>query len=382
MRSGVPVVDLFAGVGGLGLGAGDAGGDVRLSVEMDPVCCRTLRANKHPGAIFEGDVADLTGRTLRRKAGLKRGDPLVIVGGPPCQPFSKAAYWTDPGDDARYREARANGRRATRPQPITKPRPDKRRSLLDEFHRLVCESAADGFVFENVPSILHPRNRRTAEKLMRAFESEGYNLTLVRASAVEFGVPQQRERVFILGHRKAVVVPPEPTHNRNGSKSGGLRKATTAGQVLRRYAAKKFFEPEEVVQGKWAEHLRTVPPGMNYKAHTAWAGHPNPTFEAERRFWNFLLKLHPDRPSWTIPAGPGPWTGPFHWDSRRLRTPELAALQSFPHGFKFEGSRRERVRQIGNAVPPLLASKMIGQVLELVSGSTPKRERNVVRKHS
>jgi DNA (cytosine-5)-methyltransferase 1 len=123
-----------------------------------------------------------------------------------------------------------------------------------------------------------------------------------------------------------------------------------------------------VVEGRWAEHLRTVPPGWNYKAHTAWGGHPNPTFVTETRFWNFLLKLSPDLPSWTIPANPGPWTGPFHWDSRRLRTPELAALQGFPGGYVFCGTRRERVRQIGNAAPTQLSAVMTRAVVAAILG--------------
>jgi DNA (cytosine-5)-methyltransferase 1 len=81
----------------------------------------------------------------------------------------------------------------------------------------------------------------------------------------------------------------------------------------------RFAEPEEVVAGRWAKQLREIPPGWNYKYLTAWAGHKNPLFDAETRFWHFLLKLHPDKPSWTVPANPGPWVGPFHWDSRRLR---------------------------------------------------------------
>jgi DNA (cytosine-5)-methyltransferase 1 len=89
---------------------------------------------------------------------------------------------------------------------------------------------------------------------------------------------------------------------------------------------------------------------------------------AETRFWNFLLKLDPKLPSWTIPANPGPWIGPFHWESRRLRTPELAVLQGFPVDYVFAGSRRERVRQIGNAVPPPLACAAVKAVIEAMPG--------------
>jgi DNA (cytosine-5)-methyltransferase 1 len=114
--------------------------------------------------------------------------------------------------------------------------------------------------------------------------------------------------------------------------------------------------------------LAEVPPGWNYKWHTAWAGHPRPSFVTETRFWNFLLKLSPELPSWTINASPGPWTGPFHWSTRRLRTPELGALQTFPRGYKFAGPRRERVRQIGNAVPCRLAEHVMRVAAEACLG--------------
>jgi DNA (cytosine-5)-methyltransferase 1 len=211
---------------------------------------------------------------------------------------------------------------------------------------------------------LHPRNRRVVETLIAAAENAGFHTTLTRASALAFGVPQRRERVFLLGARRATPGVPSATHALSAeSASGRLLRPVTAGDALSPYSSKAFFEPGEEVEGRWAEHLKTVPPGWNYKAHTAWAGHPKPTFETETRYWNFLLKLSPDLPSWTIPANPGPWTGPFHWRSRRLRTPELAVLQSFPGDYRFAGNRRERVRQIGNAVPPPLAAAMIKEVV-------------------
>lgn len=362
--NGIPIIDLFAGAGGLGLGAALAGGDVRLSVEIDDVCCETLHQNAHNGHhVMSADVSDLSGTQLRQAAGLSKQDPLVIIGGAPCQPFSKAAYWTDPGDDARYRKARAKGQAALKPAPITSPKPDDRRSLVYEYWRLVRECDADGFLFENVPSILHPRNRQTFLDLRDAFEELGYKTIFDKVSAVEFGVPQRRTRVFLLGVKGHLPQMPAPTHTVN-EETFFLKKAVTAGDALKPFAADRFFEPEEVVAGRWADQLREIPPGWNYKALTEWAGHPKPVFEAERRFWNFLLKLSPDLPSWTIAASPGPWTGPFHWDSRRLRTVELAALQGFPRKFRFSGSRRDRVRQIGNAVPPPMAEKVVGALLQ------------------
>src|ERR1051326_7634 len=111
-RQDIPAADLFAGAGGLSIGATWAGCEVRAAVEIDPVACDTLRKNpEFHGEIFEGDVADLTGRTLRTLAGVTARDPLIIIGGAPCQPFSKAAYWTEKGDEARYRRERRSEER-------------------------------------------------------------------------------------------------------------------------------------------------------------------------------------------------------------------------------------------------------------------------------
>jgi DNA (cytosine-5)-methyltransferase 1 len=366
----IPAIDLFAGAGGLSVGAHLAGADVRVLLDFDSSACATLRVNRkwHSGVILETEIADVTGRQLRKAADLGARDPLLIVGGPPCQPFSKAAFWTDPGGEAKYRRARAHGIAIPRPS-RPRARPDERRTLVQEFWRLVLEARADAFILENVPSLLAPRNRRVLDNVTVAAREAGFKVTVIRANAVEFGVAQRRERVFVVGARRRAPEPPSSTHSTEPIRSGKLRAAVTAGSAIERYADSRFFEPEEVVEGRWAEHLRAVPPGWNYKAHTAWGGHPRPTFETETRFWNFLLKLSPDLPSWTVPANPGPWVGPFHWDSRRLRTPELAALQGFPNGYRFTGSRRDRVRQIGNAVPAPLARQMVEQVLEAMTGA-------------
>jgi DNA (cytosine-5)-methyltransferase 1 len=369
----VPVIGLFSGAGGLEIGAGWAGADVRLCVDIDPISCQTLRRNAgfHPGTVLQADVAFLDGKALRRLAGLTRSDPCIVIGGPPCQPFSKAAYWTDPGTDSRYRRARARGETAPRPSPILVARPDTRRSLVQEFWRLVLETRARAFLFENVPSITHPRNRPILESLMDTAAKAGFGLTLVRTNAADHGVPQRRQRIFLLGTRGGTPPAPSPSHSEAPLVQPGRLPAVTAGVALAPFADGCFFEPEEVVRGRHARHLRAIPPGANYKALSAWAGHPRPVFEAETRFWHFLLKLSPDRVSWTIPATPGPWTGPFHWDSRRLRIPELAALQGFPADYVFSGSRRERVRQVGNAVPPLLAQRMMECLLCVVGLDVP-----------
>jgi DNA (cytosine-5)-methyltransferase 1 len=314
--------------------------------------------------VVERDICLVTGKDLRKLSGLKQNDPLIVVGGPPCQPFSKAAYWTEAGDDAAYRRARASGVRVERPTAPTLVKDDARRDLVMEFWRIVIESKAKGFVFENVPSIKHPRNRPVYDMLVRNARDAGFEVTELTVNAANYGVAQARERVVVLGSKRREPQVPAKTHRLDGDDDLLLPCAVTAGEALSGLNVRKYFEPEEIISGRWADHLSEIPPGWNYKALTEWAGHPNPTFIAETRFWNFLLKLSPKRPSWTIAASPGPWTGPFHWKNRRLRTPELAALQGFPSGYDIQGPRRERVRQMGNAVPVPVAKAMVSSVLE------------------
>jgi DNA (cytosine-5)-methyltransferase 1 len=126
-------------------------------------------------------------------------------------------------------------------------------------------------------------------------------------------------------------------------------------------------EPEEVVEGRYADELRAVPPGENYLYWTAERGHAAPRFKWRSRYWSFLLKLDPDKPSPTIQGQPGPWVGPFHWKNRRLRVAELKRLMGFPDDFAVLGTRREQQLQLGNAVPPRLG-QVVAQELALELG--------------
>lgn len=360
------IVDLFAGAGGLSAGALAAGGDVRLLVDSDRDSCETATRN-HAGSAqtLQADVGTLTGLEIRNRAGLAAGEPLIVIGGPPCQPFSKAAYWLEPGAEAQFRRDRASGMFPVKPEPLTAARSDSRRALVQDFWRLLREADADAFLFENVPSILHPRNRPVLEALIDSAKRVGYRVTTVKGKATDFGVAQSRERVFVLASRHGLPIAPEPTHS---NAIASLEPIVNSGEALQKVCAP--YEEGEVLTGRWAHHLHEIPPGWNYKWHTAWAGHPRPSWETETRFWNFLLKLDPEKPSWTLPASPGPWVGPFHWESRRLRTAEYAALQGFPSGYDFAGDRRSRIRQIGNAVPAPMASAMIQSILSTMAATT------------
>ena len=101
--------------------------------------------------------------------------------------------------------------------------------------------------------------------------------------------------------------------------------------------------------------MKDIPPGENYLFYTEKKGHPKPLFEWKSRYWTFLLKLTPDRPSWTIQASFSNNQGPFHWKNRFLRIEEIKRIQTIDDTYKLEGNFKEKWRQVGNAVPPKLA---------------------------
>jgi DNA (cytosine-5)-methyltransferase 1 len=369
-------ISLFSGAGGLDIGAAMAGADIVCCIDTDQDSLETIRLNNatNPPFIINGDVSGMTGEDILKACGLRKRDIEFMIGGPPCQSFSKNNYWTKSGHESLRRKMRM---KATADKtgrsfiqhlelPKTKNRidvlDDQRSNLVIEFARLIEEISPKGFLFENVSSILHPANKVFLFDFIKHTENLGYKTKILQLSSENFGVPQIRKRVFVIGRKDRTPHDPDPTHSSDDSLF--LQPVRGVQAAISKFAGGHFFEEGEVIEGRWAGLLPEIPPGMNYKALTSWAGYKNPVFEAETRFWNFLLKLHPDRPSWTLASSPGPWTGPFHWDNRRLRSTEMAAIQSFPDEYRFFGTRRSRVRQIGNAVPPLMAKAVMEALIQ------------------
>jgi DNA (cytosine-5)-methyltransferase 1 len=213
--------------------------------------------------------------------------------------------------------------------------------------------------------------------LLSGLAALGYNPQWKVLLAADYGVPQLRRRVFVVGRRDRKPFHfPESTHS---GWSEHTRKVdptklpyVTAGEAfatLPRLAA----EAEEVVDGEFGELAAEVPPGQNYLWHTERYGGRN-VFKWRTRYWTFLLRLQPDRPSSTVQAQPGPWVGPFHWENvrnsrgeeraRRLRVPELLRLMTFPDDYALVGSRLDAQRQLGNAVPVELGKVVVRSLLE------------------
>lgn len=341
----VKCVSIFSGAGGLDIGAGNAGALIVACVENDPDAAQTLRLNNivdDEHAVKEENIEDVDFTQWRD------GEPAILIGGPPCQPFSKNGYWVR--NDNRLIE-------------------DDPRNMLGQYLRAVSELRPDGFLFENVESIRHPTNIGTFARFLAEAESLGYACTVFRANSADFGVPQKRKRVFvfgILGARNRIPTP-HPTHGdyKKPELMNGFEPHVGVGRFIEKYAGNGYAETQEdASKGTYFHELVHVPPGKNYIALSKIEDYDGRTFRSGGRFWNFLHKLHPEQPSITIAAQPGPWVGPFHWENRRLRVPEAAAIQTFPEGYQFVGNRRSIQKQIGNAVPCLLGEKMVAHLIE------------------
>ena len=203
---------------------------------------------------------------------------------------------------------------------------------------------------------MHPHNRQAVEDLAEALEQMNYNYVLVKANACDYGVPQKRKRVFFIASKKKINTYPTPTHSEEGE--DGKLPYERVVDWIGRFDNPSIILDSDSTDGRHHDALIQVPPGSNYIALSERRGHFPELFKPGTRYWTFLLKLHPYMPSWTIIAQPGHWEGPFHWNNRRLRNEELAAIQTFPIDYKFVGSPRSIHKQIGNAVPCLLAKSM------------------------
>jgi DNA (cytosine-5)-methyltransferase 1 len=353
-------ISLFAGAGGLDIGAERSGFLTRAAVELDPTAQETLLSNPrhlaglHGEAVFS-DIVTLDFDQLLDAAGLAQGQVDLIHGGPPCTPFSKSGYWLA------YKRAGE----------------DPKASLLDSYVAALEAIKPKAFLMENVYGLAYNnQNRPILDRFVASIRRAGYSLDWRILLAADYGVPQLRQRLICVGLRADLLdVPaelwrfdwPRATHDgpheRRVDRELDLPLHVSAGEALSGLSpTANPAEPEEVVRGTYASELKKVPPGDNYLFFTSKRGHRRPRFEWRSRYWSFLLKLHPDRPSPTIQGQPGPWVGPFHWESRRLRVAEVKRLMTFPDDFAIKGNRRSQQLQLGNAVPPHLAWILTSQI--------------------
>lgn len=326
-----------------------AGFRVGSAVESDADCVETLRANRD-WPVFLDYIQEVPSESLLEAAGLAPEEPDLLFGGPPCQPFSKCGYWAT-GDSARLDDPRAD--------------------TVEAFLRVLRDTRPRAFLMENVTGMAYSGKDEGLQLIRRALEDinrqhgTAYGVEVLILNAADFGVPQTRERVFLIGSRDGRTfgelkpthqAPPGLEKQRALPLDEGLPYWRTAWDALGDLETDED-DPELQPRGKWGDLLPAVPEGQNYLYHTE-RGEGLPLFGWRRRFWNFLLKIAKDRPSWTLTAQPGPATGPFHWNSRRLSMRELCRLQTFPDDFVVQGDINSVQKQLGNAVPSALAEKL------------------------
>jgi DNA (cytosine-5)-methyltransferase 1 len=196
-----------------------------------------------------------------------------------------------------------------------------------------------------------------------------YRVSWKVINTAEFGVPQIRERTFLVASRDGREFRfPDPTHGTDviqsdadlfGSKWAPFRTAWDAIGDL----SEPFGDERRALEmgGHWRDLLSSVPEGENYLWHTDRKG-GLPLFGWRTRYWSFLLKLSKRLPSWTVQAQPGSAIGPFHWKNRRLTFQELCRIQTFPDGLAIGAGRTEMQRMLGNAVPSLVAEVLAREI--------------------
>ena len=322
-RNPLCAVDVFAGAGGLSTGLAWAGFDIAVGVERDHDACGSF-AKAHPAAtVLETDVASVVW-------GLWRHEDYVLVGGPPCQPWSNGGKRLGAEDERDGWPAFLQALRGMRPR---------------------------AFLAENVPGLAkHPMFRDVVGEMERL----GYEVSAQVVDAADYGVPQHRRRLIIIGTRGHKFVFPRPSF---GPKA--QRPWRAAGEVV---GLEPDGEPNRSVV-MYARHPDVRP--SPYAGHL-WNGggrpvdlsRPAPTMLASaggnKTAWIDTLGIVPEYHAHLL-AGGAPRSGLVP-GARRLTVEEVAALQSFPPGTWFAGTKSSRYRQVGNAVPPLLA-RALGEAL-------------------
>lgn len=338
MRDRIKVLSLFTGAGGLDLGFHMAGFDIIACVDIDKLCCATVELNRGPSKyfskecqVFPEDIA------VFNVSELATTDIDFVIGGTPCQAFS------------------ASGRRVGGAPGIN----DERGQLFENYCEILKRIKPRGFLFENVRGLLYVDHGKTWDMILNAFSRLGYRLSYRLLDAADYGVPQHRERIILVGSKEDKFLFPRPFY---GPDSKNHTPHVTAWEAVK--DLQDLIEPYHEYNGKYGKLLTDIPEGMNYSFYTREMGHPKPVFAWRSKFSDFLYKAARDRPIKTLQAKLGKFSGPFHWKNRRMTASELKRLQSFPDDYEFAGSYNRIAEQIGNSVPPLFAQALAKAVVK------------------
>lgn len=336
----IKTLSLFSGGGGLDIAFHDAGFEIVQMIELEAKYVQTLVKNSQPGKLLENAQP----LCVDIKEFLPNTDLKVdfIIGGPPCQTFSAA------------------GRRAAGVAGTS----DARGTLFQEYVRLLNLLQPKGFLFENVYGIIGAQKGKPWQEIQNAFKDAGYTIHSRILDAADYGVPQHRERLFIVGLKEGNYLFPWPTH---GPDSPNNQPFYTAGEAVAGIVIPET-ELGAGINGRYGHLLADIPPGLNYSFYTEKMGYPQPIFSWRSKFSDFLYKADPEMPVRTIKAKGGQYTGPFSWENRQFTIAELKRLQTFPDAYEIAGNRSVCIEQIGNSVPPQLGRILALSILEQVMG--------------
>lgn len=330
----IPFLDVFAGAGGLSHGLAQAGFRPLAAVELLPHACETY-------AHLHRDAEIMVTNTRRVDFRRFRGRARVVVGGPPCQPFSTGGLRLAGADD---------------------------RDGFPEMLRVLREVQPDAFLVENVAGLARGQTRSYFLPLLDRMRELGYRIEWSVLAATDYGVPQRRERLFVVGSRLPGFAFPEPTHG-----PGRTKPWVPSGQAI---GADPYGEPNpSIVTYARTPDLRPSP----YDGHLFNGGGRPIDLEAPARTvlasaggnktpFVDTLGLVPGYHAHLI-AGGSPRTGRLP-GARRITVAESAALQTFPPETRFAGSRSMQYKLVGNAVPPRLATAVGAALAQHIAMST------------
>ncbi|WP_275286912.1 DNA cytosine methyltransferase [Halomonas elongata] len=367
-------IDLFAGAGGMSLGFEQAGFDVAAAVEIDPIHCATHEYNFPHSKAICASVVDVTGDEIRKRAEIGDREVDVVFGGAPCQGFSLI------------------GKRVL---------DDPRNQLASHYVRLVEELKPKYCVFENVKGLTLGKHRKFLDAMISALSEAGYDVVMPYRvlNAADYGVPQSRQRLFLVGVRKGLPAPTYPEPLKEGATVwdaiGDLPDANTFEDLKATDAVRTEWTTESTY-GRRLRGLERDPGDYSYPRihdpdllssslrteHTdlsksRFASTEPGKTEPVSRF----RKLDPGGLCNTLRAGTdsarGAFTSPrpIHPSLARVITVrEAARLHSFPDWFRLHSTKWHGFRQIGNSVPPLFGRAVAGQIMQAL-GETPKKPR-------
>ncbi|MCZ8089836.1 DNA cytosine methyltransferase [Flavobacterium sp.] len=345
MKNKPTVIDLFCGCGGLSYGFIEAGYDVLLGIDHWKDAIVTFE-NTHKNA--KGLVADLfteTPKDISKKTGIKDVD--IIIGGPPCQGFSIA------------------GKRII---------DDERNQLYKSFVGFVKHYQPKVFLMENVPNIVSMGKGIVKDSIIEDFEKLGYTVVYKILLASDYGVPQNRKRAFFIGTKNnKKFIFPEPTTEKHITSKEAISdlpkesledgnkypiKAQNEFQKSMRKNSSGVFNHQITIHNeKTIEIISMVPDGGNYKSLPK-------ELHQTRKVNIAWTRLNSQKPSFTIDTG---HNHHFHYEFDRVPTArESARLQSFPDDYIFKGGKTSQLKQIGNAVPPLLAKTIAEELIKYI----------------